>query len=125
VADLLAQGVAWLEAQRKASLATSVTYVRGTDSVELAATVGRSEFEQVDESGLIRKIETRDYLFAAADLVLGGSQATPQEGDQVLEADGPQTRVYEVMTVGTEPAWRYSDPYRNTIRVHTKFVGVQ
>jgi len=30
-----------------------------------------------------------------------------------------------VMAPGKEPAWRYSDPYRKTLRIHTKHVDTE
>jgi hypothetical protein len=102
-----------------------VTYQRGGDSVEMAATIGRTEFEQADEFGAIHKIEARDYLVLTTDLVLSGVQTLPKAGDQVRETDGAKTFVYEVMAPGTEPPFRYSDPYRRTLRIHTKHVATE
>ena len=36
---------------------------------------------------------------------------------------GADTQLYEVMAPGGEPPFRYSDPYRRTLRIHTKHVG--
>jgi len=35
------------------------------------------------------------------------------------------TFIYEVMAPGNEPPWRYSDPYRRTLRIHTKLIGAE
>ena len=123
VSDVLARGLAWLEDQRHQHLTQTVTYRRGTDSVELAATIGRTEFEQADEYGIVRRTESRDYLVRTEDLVLTGSATLPKSGDRILETDGGATFVYEVMAPGSEPPYRYSDPYRRTLRIHTKFIG--
>ena len=123
--DLLEQGAAWLEDQRHQHMTRAVVYERGTDSVELDATIGRTEFEQADEYGVIHKLESRDYLVRAEDLVLGGQQTLPRAGDRIRETDGTQTFVYEVMAPGIEPPWRYSDAYRKTLRIHTKHVATE
>lgn len=123
--DLLDKGAAWLEDQRHQHLTRTVTYQRGTDTVELAATIGRTRFEQTDEDGLMHQVEARDYLVRTQDLVLAGSQALPEAGDQIREADGDQVFVYEVMAPGGEPPWRYSDPQRRTLRIHTKHVRTE
>jgi hypothetical protein len=125
VTDLLAKGAAWLEDQRHRHLTRTVTYVRSAESVEIAATVGRSEFEQADEYGAVRRTESRDYLVRAVDLVIASEQTLPKAGDRIREADGGVTFIYEVMAPGTEPPWRYSDPYRQTLRIHTKYVGTE
>lgn len=125
MADLLQQGAAFVDAQRHEHLTRTVTYERGASSVELAATVGRTVFEQADESGFIRKVESRDFLVRRTDLILDGSATLPKAGDRVREADGSQTQVYEVMAPGGEPPFRFSDSYRKTLRIHTKHVATE
>jgi len=120
--DLLEQGVDWLTSQRRSHMARTVAYQRGDDSVVLSATIGRTEFEQVDEHGIVQRVESRDFIIRAADLVLAASQTLPRGGDQIRETDGEMTFVYEVMAPGDEPPWRYSDQYRKALRVHTKLV---
>jgi len=121
--DLLEKGASWLDRQRRKSMAREVVYSRGPASVTVPATIGRTEFEQTDQHGVVHRIESRDYLITAEDLVLDGQLATPQAGDQVRETDGAVTRVYAVLAPGDEPPWRWSDPYRVALRVHTKLVG--
>lgn len=123
--DLLEQGAAWLEEQRHTHMTRTVVYERGADSAELSATIGRSEFEQADEHGVIHRTESRDFLVRAADLVLAGAAALPKAGDRIREADGERTFVYEVMAPGGEPPFRYSDPYRRTLRIHTKHLSTE
>jgi hypothetical protein len=123
--DLLETGSAFLDDQRHQHMTRTVTYQRGADSVELAATIGRTEFEQADDYGVVHKIESRDFLVRTADLVLASEQTLPKAGDRIRETEGSQTFVYEVMAPGTEPPFRYSDPYRKTLRIHTKHVGTE
>lgn len=123
--NLLQAGSAWLDAQRKAHMSSPVTYSRGEASVEVQATVGRTVFEIDDGAGILQKVESRDYLVLTADLVLDGEPTLPQAGDRIREADGAKTFVYEVMAPGGEPVWRYSDPYRKTLRIHTKHVDTE
>ena len=49
----------------------------------------------------------------------------PQAGDKIAEVLGAELVIYEVMAPGREPCWRYSDPYRITLRIHTKQVDVE
>jgi len=123
--DLLERGAAWLDQQRARHLTRTVTYLRGGDSVDLPATIGQTTFEQADEYGVIHRTQSRDYLISAADLVFGGAQAQPRAGDRIRETRGAQVLLYEVMAPGGEPPWRYSDPHRKTLRIHTKFVGLE
>ncbi|HNO80458.1 MAG TPA: hypothetical protein PKN33_20615 [Phycisphaerae bacterium] len=123
--DILQQGAAWLDGQRHTHLTQLVSYQRGVDSVEVAATIGRTEFEQADEYGVLHRIESRDYIIRTADLVLAGETVLPKAGDQIRETDDAITHVYEVMAPGGEPPWRYSDSYRVALRIHTKHVKTE
>ncbi|HPM25049.1 MAG TPA: hypothetical protein PLP66_14170 [Phycisphaerae bacterium] len=123
--DRLEQGAAWLEDQRTRHMSRTVTYLRGDDSVDVAATIGRTEFEQADEYGVVHRTESRDFLVLTDALVLGDKAVLPQTGDRVRETAGDQIFLYEVMAPGGEPPYRYSDPYRRTLRIHTKHVGME
>ena len=125
MADLLQKGSDWLEGMRTAHASRPVVYVRGTDSVEVAATVGKTVFRLDKGYGVIERLEARDYLVSGADLVLGGALALPKAGDRIRETEGDKTFVYEVMAPGGEPCWRWSDPYRRTLRIHTKHVATE
>jgi len=121
--DLLQQGSEFLEDQRHKHMMRPVTYLRGGESAQVQATVGRTVFEQQDQFGAIQRTETRDYLVRAQDLVLGGAQALPGAGDRVREPSGTAALLYEVMSIGSEPPFRFSDPERTTLRIHTTFIG--
>lgn len=125
MADLLETGSNWLQGQRKKHATREVTYRRGVDSVPVQATVGRTVVEQDDGSGVIVRTEVRDYLIDTADLVLAGQPVLPERGDRIEETEGGKKFTYEVMPLGTEPHWRYSDPYRKTLRVHTKHIATE
>jgi hypothetical protein len=123
--DLLAEGMAWLERKRTQYLARQVVYRRGSESVQVAATVGKTIFRLDKGYGVQERIEARDYLILAADLALGGTQVLPKAGDQVRETQNGKVFVYEVLAPGNEPCWRYSDPYRQTLRIHTKLIATE
>jgi len=121
--DLLEIGAAWLDDQRHRHLSRPVVYQRGTDTLAVNATIGRTVFEQADEYGAIRRVQSRDFLIRTVDLVLAGTATLPQAGDQIRETQDGQVFVYEVMAPGNEPPFRYSDAYRRTLRIHTKQVA--
>ena len=120
--DLLQTGSDWLSDQLQQHASRPVTYQRGIDTVPLNATIGRTLFELTGDEGIVERIESRDFLIPASELVLAGQTTLPERGDQIVETDVGGTFIYEVMTPGDEPRWRYSDPYRKTLRVHTKLV---
>jgi hypothetical protein len=122
MADLLERGAAWLGGMLQRHAARPVVYRRGSESLALSATIGQTTFELEDGVGGIEKFVSRDFLVPTAALVLGGSPTDPQAGDQIEETQGIVTFVHEVMAPGQKPCWRYSDPYRNTLRIHSKLV---
>lgn len=125
MADRLQQGSNFLESQRHKHMTRPVTYLRGADSVALSATVGRTVFDQQDQFGVIQRTETRDYLVRAVDLAFGGEQTEPKVGDRIREPSGTAALLYEVMSIGNEPPFRFSDPERATLRIHTRFIGLE
>ena len=123
--DLLDRGAAFLDAQRHQHLSRPVVYRRGTDEKEVQTTIGKTEFEQADDAGLIHRVESRDFLVRMAELDLGAGPILPRAGDQVRETVGTAVFVYEVNAPGGQPPWRYSDPYRRVLRIHTKHIGTE
>lgn len=117
MADLFKRACQWLGALRKGGASSQVVYRRGSATVTLAATVGRYEFDVDDGAGGAVRVEMRDYLIETADLILSGAATLPKDGDLIVEGDGA---TYEVVGPGGVPAWRYSDPFKNTLRIHTK-----
>jgi len=125
VTDLLQQGLDWLEEQRRTHLSRNVTYRRGSSTAQVLATVGATRFEADDGSGIVVEMEARDYLIAAADLVLDSAQVLPERGDEIVEVRDGINYVYEVMDLGSEKHFVTCDPAGRTLRIHTKHVGSQ
>jgi len=123
--DVLEQGSAWLDEHRIAHMSRTVTYVRDALSVDVSAAIGRTVFEVADAHGIIERVESRDFLIPTEQLVLADVETLPQRGDRIRESAGGAVYVYEVMAPGAEPHYRFSDPYRKTLRVHTKHVETE
>lgn len=121
MADLLQRASDWLEDQRTRHATRLVIYQRGAAQIEVQATIGKTVFEIDGGAGILEKTESRDYLILAADLVLDDELTLPNRGDRIQETEG-KVFVYEVMSPGRQPHYRYSDPYRKTLRIHTKHV---
>ncbi len=125
MSNLFEQGARWLADQLKTHASTGVVYQRGAEQVAVQATIGKTEFEIDDGSGAIQRFQTRDYLIQTEELVLGGVLTLPVAGDRIRETVGDQTLVYEVLAPGNEPHFRYSDPFRKVLRIHSKYVGTE
>ena len=117
--DLLRQGCQWLAGVLKQHAASQVTYRRGETEGLLSATFGRTEYEIEDDFGLRVAAHAIDFLILAADLE--PSFGTPRPGDQIV-ADG---QVYEVLDLAGQGHWRWSDPHRTTLRIHTKQITAE
>lgn len=116
MADMLANGAAWLAGQLKAAASTTVAYVRGNQAIDVTATVGSSAFESANQSGVLERWESRDYLIPTEDLPFGD----PAQGDKIVhEIDGVSV-TYEVASPRGVPLWHYADAFRLIVRVHTK-----
>ncbi|MBB3205448.1 hypothetical protein FHS27_001248 [Rhodopirellula rubra] len=122
MSDMLHKGQSWLAAKLTRFASRIVTYQRDDLSVELPATIGKSEYEQDDGEGVITRAQVRDFLINTKDLLASPIGTWPRRGDRILETEGDTTFVYELMSIGNEPPWRYSDPFRVKLRIHTKLV---
>lgn len=118
---MLYDAMQWLEQQRHQYLTINVRYKRGDEFIAVAATVGNTVFEVPDSYGVMIKTESRDYLLRPSDLIISGRPILPMPGDRISE-NGYE---YEVMAPGNKPCWRWSDSFRNTLRIHTKLVSLE
>lgn len=94
--------------------AVSVAYKRGSHSVTFDALVSSTVFETSTEFGITR-LETRDYSFAPANLVITSQVRLPERGDKIVEGG----RTYIVSEPSGQPCYGYDDENRLMIRVHT------
>ncbi|MCC7409096.1 MAG: hypothetical protein IT442_13595 [Phycisphaeraceae bacterium] len=118
--DLLAQGAAWLDQMRLAHLSQPVTYERGADSVELAATFGTTSYEVTDDSGATVRAQAMDFIISAGDLVLHGEATQPHVGDRIRLTQGTTLRVFEVLDLAGSGHYRPCDPTGQMLRIHAK-----
>ena len=122
--NVLEQGSQWLSDQIDHYAASSVLYRRGSLTVPVQAGKGRSTFELTDTSGILVEIESRDFLISAANLLLDEMPILPEVGDRIIETVGGKLHAYEVSNFGAEQPYRFCDPYRYKLRIHTRYVGV-
>ena len=99
---------------------STVSYRRGTVTVDVIAAMGQSVYESENADGLTAELHTADFIIALSDLAKFGE---PQENDEIDATlmDG-KTATFIVTAPVPEPPWRYSDNYRSHYRVHTKRV---
>jgi hypothetical protein len=112
MSDIFSEGAAWLESQRTEFLTHSVTYTRGSSSITISATSGKTAFRIVDEYGRSVIVFSKDFLVLVDDLTFG----EPAVGDKITD-DG---RTFEVLSVAGEPHFKLSDYNGQTYRIHAK-----
>lgn len=117
---LLNDGSTWLSGVFSDNEATSITYTRGVHSISLTATRGVTEIPMVDANGLATTFQAADYLIEAEDLDFGEGSVEPQPDDAITDG----SRVYRVLRIPGANCFRYSDPDRVTLRIHTKLLRV-
>ena len=116
--DMMREGMKWLELQRTKHMSSPVIFKTnrgaGLETFDVNATFGKTNYEIADGYGAMVGTSVIDFLILAEEL-----QFEPDAGD-VIVANG---RKYEVMNLVGESCWRWSDPYRMTMRIHTKDIG--
>lgn len=115
------RGAVWRASRLKASASDEVTYTRGGDSLAgLLAVIGKTSHDSVTGNGMMVVVESVDFVITAADLILGEAVRLPATGDRITWNGD----TFEVLPFGeSKEHWRYSDPHRVTIRIHTKKVA--
>lgn len=125
--NMLARGAAWLAAKGREHAAVEVTYVRPHvgERTGLLATRGRSDVTVDRGDSYVETIRSDDWLIAPGDLVIAGQETLPAAGDLIHERTSSSHITHEVIQIGNEPVWRYTDSYRHRIRIHSKRVRVE
>lgn len=125
LSDLLHNGLSWLSQQLTTHASRTVIYQRDALSAEVRATIGRSLYDQDNGEGIVTRSQVRDYLIDTSELLNSVIGSLPRRGDQIIEAENNCQVTYEVMSLGGEPPWRYSDPFRLKLRIHTRQIDTQ
>lgn len=95
--DLLGNARGWVSEKRRAFMTRTVSYRRGSDSVDVLATPGNEPLPLDGET-----FPGRYFKIDVADLVLDGEETLPALGDRIVETVEGQPVTYEVMAGGTQ-----------------------
>lgn len=112
--NLMKTGTEWLIDQLRQHASECVIY-RFIDGATVTATaiLGATSYEVSDEFGTLIGAKMIDFLIPASDLT-----KNPSVGDRITINND----VYEVLELGNEGCWRWSDPFKTIRRIHTKAV---
>jgi hypothetical protein len=127
MSDFLKTGAQFLADQQRNHCAAEIQYQRQASSITIKATKARSEFDVTDDTGVLTRAESRDFLIHRTDLEIDGDLTEPAVGDRILdpvEADEDDA-VYEVASPAPNtPPWGWADDHRIRYRIHTKYIGL-
>lgn len=118
--DKMNSGSAWLARQMKKHASKSVRYSRDAAYVDVAATLGKTEFEVIGDDEGITRVWTRDFIVSTNDLKLNDTAILPQSGDRITETTAAGTEVYRVAAPNDETPWQYAGQHKHQIRIHTQ-----
>lgn len=120
---LLDRGRAALVRRQQRAAGREVVYSRGDEAVTLTSWPGSSTLTAaIEDPGSVVVQSDRCYLFAAADLYIGGANVLPMRGDRITETIEGEECVFELMYQDGRPQYEWNDITRKILRVHTKRV---
>lgn len=128
VGSLLNNAASTLWPRLKAAGSQTIRFTRGAGSVVLDAVPGTTRHQIVTIDGQISKVQTQDWLVLSSELVVAAVAVKPQRGQdkiELLTETTPRTvvRTFKVNHPGGLEPYRYSDPYRTIMRIHTTEVA--
>lgn len=119
MADRLTSAMERLQARMLSHASRHVTYQRGAQSVGLRATLGSSDLTIDNGTGFPLVVQSADFIVTPSDLVIDGVPVEPAAADRITDSGGG---VFEVLEIPGGMPWRFTDPERTAMRIHTKQV---
>lgn len=93
----------------------SATYRRGASTVSVTVVPGRTDADLVDDDGIATRMTADDWIVSAASIT---SLNEPKTKDRIVVGG----TTYEVISLGQEGCWRFTDQTRTEYRIHTRRV---
>ena len=102
-----------------------VTYVDGALQIPLRVAIGKTLYQAMDARGVIEERDCRDYCFVAADLTTASRAivTVPQRGHRIIEPTAAGSDTFDLLPMESDKPYRYMDPGRLILRVHTKRIA--
>jgi hypothetical protein len=122
--NLLQRGATWLGDRLSTSAGRSVVLHSQGRTLSLTGWVSMHEYEVPDEAGGLVIVESWDWSFRTADLVLDGIHIKFDKGWQVRETLDGREISYDAMPVGNKPVAEMLDTSGILTLLHTKKIDV-
>src|SRR5690349_15682152 len=95
--------------QRKKELDSRlVAYYRGSDSVNILASISEPERTDIFPNAIITSVNNRDYIVDADELILNSKLVLPQAGDRIADTDG----TFEVRPMADDSLYKFTTQTR-------------
>ena len=115
--------MAWLDQKRNDHLSQTVIFSReGYPDTELAATMGVTHYDVLDEYGVKSVSIATDFIVSSASLVLSGFAVLPKVGDLFKVEENETYASYEVLDLDGRGHFQRADAGGVVFRIHTKQV---
>ena len=106
---------AWLASRLETAAGVDIVYRRDAADCELTAVPGRRDSEDYGSDGAAVVSTQHDWIVDPTELVIDSETITPQLGDLIIHGD----QTFIVVYGDGENVWRWTDQYRQRIRIHT------
>lgn len=116
--SIFEKGAALL-AKVKRAHGSEIKYRRRGDEITLIALLGEDDLDELTEGALTATVQRRPFLVVASDLVVGGEEILPEEGDTIEVTIEGKTFVYEVALGLDGKVWSYQESTHRHLRIHT------
>ena len=102
----------------------SITYSDGVHSVVIAkAGVNDWKYDIDDGSQILTTWTARDYMLPASAIVLAGVTTLPARNHTITEVINGVTHTFGVLFPAGEPVYKFVDPGRTILLIHTREVS--
>lgn len=116
----------WAHSTVEDAAGVPVTYSRPSagQSVSIEKAVkGKTPLETTSAEGVTVQSQVTDWIIQASQIVLGGIQTLPAEGDLITFVNQGTTEIYQALPIGSEKCFQPSDHLGNRLRIHTRLSG--
>jgi len=120
--NLIQRAALWFDARKKSAGGRTITYRRSSAlSVALTATPHSYMRRVVGDDGMTVLVKSLSFSFQASELIFGGSQVEPREGDVIDETLNGATVRYEVVPPEErKPCFEFLDSSELLLLVYVK-----
>lgn len=111
----------WLQNKRSGSAVVNITYDRSGLTADFECWVGKTDYEEVTDDGIVIRNETRDYAIKITDYEDAGYDI-PAVGDIIRETINEEVAEFKVLKPLGQPHYK-RDAHFLFYKIHTKRIS--